>query len=37
MIQLIGFKYVHYANETADVFLKEIYRLHGFPKVVTTD
>jgi len=37
MIHLIKFKHVLNANETANVFLKEIYRLHGFPKVVTTD
>ena len=37
MIHLIGVKHVPNANETADTFLKEIYRLHGFPKVVTTD
>ena len=37
MIYLMGFKFVPNANETADVFLREIYRLHGFPKVVTTD
>jgi len=37
MIHLIGFKHVPNANENANAFLKEIYRLHGFPKVVTTD
>jgi len=37
MIHLIGLKHVPNANETADVFLREIYRLHRFPKVVTTD
>jgi len=37
MIHLIGFKHVPNANETADAFLREIYGLHGFPKVVTTD
>jgi len=37
MIHLIGFKYVPNTTETADAFLREIYRLHGFPKVVTTD
>ena len=37
MIHRIGFKHVPTANETANSFLKEIYRLHGFPKVVTTD
>jgi len=37
MIHLIGFKHVPNTNETADAFLRKIYRLHGFPKVVTTD
>ena len=37
MIHLIGFKHVPNATETADAFLREIYRLHGFPKIVTTD
>jgi len=37
MIHLIGFKPLPNANETADAFLKEIYSLHVFPKVVTTD
>jgi len=35
MIHMIEYKYV--PNETAEAFLKEIYKLHGFPKVVTTD
>jgi len=37
MIYLIGFKHVPNATETADAFLREIYRLHVFPKVVTTN
>jgi len=36
MINLIGFKHVPNATETADTFLREIYRLHGFPKIVTS-
>ena len=37
MIHLIGFKHMTNANEIADAFLKEIYRLRGFSKVVTSD
>ena len=37
IIYLIGFKNVPNANETADTFLREIYKLHGFPMFVTTD
>jgi len=37
MTHLIGFKHLPNINETSDSFLKEIYRFHGFPKVVITD
>ena len=37
MIHLIGFKHMTNANEIADAFFKEIYRLRGFSKVVTSD
>jgi len=37
MIHLIGFKHLPTAIETSRAFLREIYRLHGFPKVITTD
>jgi len=36
MIHLIEFKHVPNANEIVDEFLREIYMLRGFPKVVTT-
>jgi len=37
MIHLVGFKHVPTAIDTERAFLKEVYRLHGFPKVITTD
>jgi len=37
MIHLVGFKHVPTAIDTARAFLKKVYRLHGFPKVITTD
>jgi len=37
MIHLTGFKHIPTAIETASAFLKDVFRLHGFPKVITTD
>ena len=37
MIHLMGFRHLPSAKETANTFLKEIYRLHGFPISITTD
>jgi len=37
MIHLVGFKHVPTAIDTARAFLREVYRLHGFPKIITTD
>jgi len=35
MIHLWVFKHVPNAIETAEVFLRDIFRHHGFPKVIT--
>jgi len=37
MIHLPGFKHKLNADKTANASLKEIYRIHGFPKIVISD
>jgi len=37
MIHLWVFKHVPNWIETAEVFLRDIFRHHGFPKVITAD
>jgi len=37
MIHLVGFRHVPTAKETAVAYLQNIFKLHGFPKEITTD